>query len=89
MHGLNIDYIQGFGAERDIKIGKSRILLNIHLQKEWKIYESLRCERWRFAGMPIVSETCFSYSPEDIDTYDYDDIVKGVLLKLKNILEKL
>ena len=73
-----VDYIQAFGEERDRRIGQSRILLNIHMRDNWKIYESLRCERWRFAGMKIVSEKCISSPPEIIVT-DYSSIVDQVI----------
>lgn len=60
----------------------SHILLNIHLQDEWKIYESIRCERWRFAGMKIVSETSFSPHPDGIISSEYKDLVETVCTHL-------
>ena len=76
-----------YGDERDIHIGEARILLNIHMRTCWTIYESIRCERWRAAGMPIVSERCEGYSaPPAVIQCSYDDIVSTVgheLAKLK------
>uniref|UniRef100_A0A6C0BI37 Uncharacterized protein n=1 Tax=viral metagenome TaxID=1070528 RepID=A0A6C0BI37_9ZZZZ len=80
---LKLKYItNSFGDKRDRQIGMSHLLLNIHLHEEWKIYESIRCERWRFAGMKIVSETSFSPHPEGIITSKYEDLVDTVCTEL-------
>ena len=47
-----------FQKERDAKIASARVLLNWHENEDWTVYEELRCERWRVAGMPIITETC-------------------------------
>ena len=63
--GYTVNYIHGWNDVRDKEIGKCRNLLNLHFGPEYKVYESIRCERWRFAGMPIYSEQCISL-PEEI-----------------------
>jgi hypothetical protein len=81
--GYKVRYLtNSFGDKRDRQIGMSHLLLNIHLHDEWKIYESIRCERWRFAGMKIVSETSFSPDPEGIITSKYEDLVDTVCAEL-------
>lgn len=81
--GFKVRYLtNSFGDKRDRQIGMSHILLNIHLHDEWKIYESIRCERWRFAGMKIISETSFSPHPDGIITCDYKDLVETVCTHL-------
>lgn len=58
-NGFRVDFIYGlFGDERDVRIGKSRILLNVHYESTYTVYENIRCERWRFAGMPVITEAC-------------------------------
>jgi hypothetical protein len=84
--GINIKYFcKKFGDSRDKLIGQSKILLNIHEYNNWRIYESLRCERWRFAGMPIISENCISELPDGIIGCNYNDIYNTII----NLLEKL
>lgn len=75
-----------FGEERDVCIGEARILLNIHSRMNWTIYESIRCERWRAAGMPIISETCEAPGPpSDVIVCDYHDIVTTVVRELAKL----
>lgn len=64
--GIKVHKVSGWGDHRDREIGKARILLNIHYSDTYNIYEALRCERWRFAGMPIISEPSASQMPEGI-----------------------
>uniref|UniRef100_A0A6C0DAH0 Glycosyltransferase n=1 Tax=viral metagenome TaxID=1070528 RepID=A0A6C0DAH0_9ZZZZ len=80
--GYKVDIIDTFGKDRDTRIGASKLLLNIHLEDEWIIYEALRCERWRFVGMPILSEKCISPLPDGIIECEYDKIID----KVKEIL---
>jgi hypothetical protein len=64
--GFKICYIQGWNDARDKQVGKCRALLNLHFNGEYSVYEPIRCERWRFAGMPIYSEKCSDDVPEGI-----------------------
>jgi hypothetical protein len=63
--GYTVYYVHGWNDERDSEVGKCRNLLNIHYSPEYKLYEPIRCERWRFAGMTIYSEECLDL-PEGI-----------------------
>jgi glycosyltransferase involved in cell wall biosynthesis len=64
--GFTVDYINVFGEERDKRVGQCSMLLNIHAGAEYSIYESVRCERWRFAGMPILSTPCSDVVPDGV-----------------------
>ena len=64
--GVGVDFIQAFGEERDRRVASCKILLNLHAGPSYRLYEALRCERWRFAGMPIVSEACTDAVPAGI-----------------------
>jgi hypothetical protein len=83
--GYSVDIIENkFNKERDIRIGKSRLLLNIHFgygDGTNHIYESIRCERWRHAGMLILSEKSLFNNPGLIEC-DYNNII----IKIKSIL---
>jgi hypothetical protein len=77
---IDIDIIDNiFGDERDIRVGQSRILLNVHMYDKWNVYESIRCERWRAAGMTIISEKSSESMPAGIIEAPYEDIVDTVI----------
>lgn len=80
--GITVLNVVGWRDVRDKQIGQCRLLLNIHTHENAIVWEHLRCDRWLFAGMPIVSETCIN--THDLDVREavywstYDDIVDRV-----------
>jgi glycosyltransferase involved in cell wall biosynthesis len=55
--GIKVHEIEGiFGEKRDKEIAKCKILLNIHAQDDYTIFESARCDAWLSIGVPIISE---------------------------------
>jgi len=68
--GYTVDFINEFGESRDKRVGQCSVLLNLHADKEYTIYESVRCERWRFAGMPIITVPCSDTVPSNIVVAD-------------------
>jgi hypothetical protein len=56
LNKFKVKHIEGFLDERDRDIAKCRVLLNIHNDENYKIYEHLRCDRWEMAGHLILSE---------------------------------
>lgn len=56
-NNVKIINIVGWDDNRDKQIGNSLILINIHYNKSYNIYESIRCDRWLFSGKLILSET--------------------------------
>lgn len=80
------DKYEMIGDERDAHIGEARILLNIHLRPSWTVYESIRCDRWAAAGMPIISETSVAPgAPPGVIECSYDDIVTTVVRELAKL----
>ena len=77
-----------WGTSRDIDISKAKLLLNIHYHESYNIYEAIRCDRWIFAGMMVVSED--SIDTNLLDTKDlvefekYDNLVNKVIDVLHN-----
>ena len=72
--GYTVNHVHGWDDERDIEVGKCKKLLNIHYNPEYKLYEPIRCERWRFAGMPIYSEECLD-NPPGINIINFDNFI--------------
>jgi len=76
--GFTVQRIRdNYTSSRDIIIGKARILLNIHYNEEYKIFESIRCEPWMASGMTVVSESSLDNSTRCINV-PYQELVEKV-----------
>ena len=73
---------------RDKKIASAKILLNVHYDSSYDIYEVPRCDRWTFAGMMVISEKSKWNEMLDISELvifeDYDQIVDKVIRTVHN-----
>ncbi len=83
--GIKITSIEGWGDERDKKIAQCKIILNLHFNSTFQIYEHLRCDRWMFANKIIISE--YSQQEEILDVnnvyfYEYEDIIDACIKHL-------
>lgn len=63
---IGVNFCTGFFDNRDVKIAQSKILINIHFEKTYNIYESIRCDRWIFAGNLVLSESTIDDSLIDL-----------------------
>jgi hypothetical protein len=85
--GIKVHIVNKWGEQRDYQIIKSKILLNIHFEEDYKVYESLRCDRYLVNDVIIVSETSILEELLDIKdlliTADYNNLVS----KVKDVLE--
>ena len=80
--GYTVNIACGFDRERDIDLGKCKIILNIHSKSfdiECRTFEHLRCNRLLYAGFKILSEVSYidddfiSKYKENIKFIKYDD----------------
>ena len=72
---MGINICSGFSDDRDSKIAESKVLINIHFEKSYNIYESIRCDRWIFAGHLVLSES--TIDDKLIDLIDCMIMCKG------------
>lgn len=96
--GYRVLIVEGWKDKRDRQIASCRLLLNIHFDKTFNVYESIRCDRWAFAGMPIISQDSIHTDLLDVSRYSlvkfvkYDNLVKAVhthLTQNQNIVTPL
>lgn len=66
--GLKVIDVNGWGEMRDREIASAYILINIHYDVNYQIFEHMRCDRWIMSGMLVVSEN--SLSDELLDCRD-------------------
>ena len=86
--GLVCVDVKDWGYQRDNIIAQSKVLINIHKEDDFKIYESMRCDRWIFAKMLVITEN--SYNEESNDLKDlliiekYDHLVDKIVDVINN-----
>ena len=66
-----------FGEERDKELAKCKILINIHAEEDYNIFESSRCDAWLSIGVPIISENSLDNDSRCINV-EYDQLVSKV-----------
>jgi hypothetical protein len=52
----NIQIVEGFGKERDELLFRHKILLNIHFNERYQIFEQMRCNRCILNKMIVITE---------------------------------
>lgn len=65
--GIKVLHIQGFSWKRDARVPQAKILLNLHISPDAQVFEHIRCDRWIFAGIPVVSEECLHTGLLDVE----------------------
>ncbi|QKF94629.1 glycosyltransferase [Fadolivirus algeromassiliense] len=86
--GINVKIVSGWGDNRDKDIAKGKILLNLHYNDDYNIYESIRCDRWVFSGHLVISDDSLNINKLDINKLiifeKYENLVDKVIDVLKN-----
>ncbi|QTF49041.1 hypothetical protein qu_146 [Acanthamoeba polyphaga mimivirus] len=90
-NGLKVlELVRGYwGNIRDCSIAKCKVLVNVHYSHDYNVYEPMRCDRWAFATMPIVSEDSIYDELLDVKKYGlvtfcpYDELVTKIIQTLK------
>lgn len=86
--GIKVIDVYGWKNNRDQKIAQAKILVNIHFDNDYRIFEHLRCDRWILSGMLVVTEQ--SDSDDMLDCRDlivistFDTIVDKIIDVVKN-----
>lgn len=87
--GITVKYAHGWKEVRDEQVGECRLLLNIHATHDKLVWESMRCDRWLFSGMPVVSEICIDSADLDIKDYVHWAAYEQVVDKVKAVLSDI
>lgn len=54
--GYSVKIVEGYKDIRDQELMKGKVLINIHFDHKYVVYESVRCDRLMFSGLMILSE---------------------------------
>ena len=80
--GVSLCLIRSWGKERDAVLAKCRIILNIHYDDDYKVFESARCVPWIEAGATVISEHSLDDDPRCINV-PYDQLVAACIAQLE------
>jgi hypothetical protein len=84
---LNINEVTGFYKDRDELLFKHKILLNIHFDETYKVFEQMRCNRCIFNKMIVITEKSidvdYELKPYIIEC-EYDKLVETTINVLNN-----
>jgi hypothetical protein len=80
--GISLHIVKSLFYKKDEELAKCAILINIHCDEDYKIFESERCEPWLQLGVTVISEHSLDNDPRCINV-DYDDLVNTVKYYLK------
>lgn len=75
-----------WGEMRDKVIASCKILLNIHYNENYNVYEHIRCDRWVFSGMLVVSENSLDNSMIDMSNIVYFEKYENLVDLVMEIL---
>lgn len=72
-----------WGDTRDLELSQCRVLVNIHFDTDYMVFESARCEPWLSVGIPVISELSIDNDERCILT-TYDGFLKTVTAYFQN-----
>jgi hypothetical protein len=73
--GKKVFILEGdYTGNRDIEIGKSKLLINIHFNETYRVFETIRCEPWLASGHNVLTESSLDDDPRAISV-PYDQLV--------------
>ena len=84
---IQINKIEGFDTDRDNLLFKYKILLNIHYNEEYKIFEQMRCNRCIFNKVIVITEKSIdvNYELKDyIIECEYDKLIETTIDVINN-----
>jgi len=79
--GASVLRVSATRDERDVAIARCRVLLNIHFDADYVVFEGVRCARWIAAGARLVTECGVEDPPcsETTSVVNYNDLVGATL----------
>ena len=80
--GITVHIVKLWGEKRDKELAKCRILVNIHFDSDYNIFEQARCEPWLAIGVPVISEHSLDDDPRCINV-EYSKLVDTVVSFIK------
>lgn len=85
---ISVKNIEGWNELRDNEFSNCKIILNIHFDNNYKIFENIRCDRLLYAKILIISEYSIYNNLLDLKDFiifeNYDNLIDKIKDVLKN-----
>lgn len=82
--GLSVLVIQDlFGRDRDMMLSKCKIIMNLHFDENYRIFESYRCFAWIDINKTVVSENSIDNDDRCINV-EYEEMADAITSILKS-----
>lgn len=85
--GYNVVRVTGWGEGRDREIMRCKIILNIHYDMTYQLYEGVRCDRLVLAGCHVVSENSIDDGLNDLKGYISINSYTKLMETCENVLK--
>ncbi len=85
--GYDVVRITGWGEGRDKEIMKCKIIVNLHYDMTYQLYEGVRCDRLVMAGCHVVSENSIDDGLNDLKGYMTISPYGGIMGECDRVLK--
>lgn len=85
--GIRVRTISAWGMARDREIARCRVLLNVHYADDYTVFESVRCDPWLRAGMPVITEKSLDDDPRCAVIAPYNELVEKTVCFIQKLQE--
>jgi hypothetical protein len=85
--GYEVVRIAGWGEDRDREIMRCKIVVNLHYDMTYQLYEGVRCDRLVMAGCHVVSENSIDDGFNDLKGYISISPYTGVIDDCEKVLK--
>lgn len=86
--GYDVVRITGWGEGRDKEIMRCKIVVNLHYDMTYQLYEGVRCDRLVMAGCNVVSENSIDDGLNDLKGYITISPYSGIMGECDRILKE-
>lgn len=84
---VNVDVITNFGDQRDNILSDYKIILNLHADESYQVFETIRCYRCIFNHILVISEDKKYKENNIVDEMCIFSDRKDIVSRIKNTLE--
>ncbi len=85
--GYDVVRITGWGEDRDREIMRCKIIVNVHYDMTYQLYEGVRCDRLVMGGCHVVSENSIDDGLNDLNGYISISPYTGLMETCENVLK--